>query len=304
MNAYLNEQAFTPYPDRESARVGIMNLIECLKELDQFGIKNVKRSKLIDHKCLVRNESYLRMLNDKSLIDKDMKSVLINRMETLEPEDEIEDKYMVLSMKFNNKDCKGLGWASLELENTIALSFHSEIWERSYYNLIITHLNDDAEEYEVNTTTRNITSKGHIEIHRDFLSSLHNIPRNGKILVNTLVELFPNLIFSRSATIQLKKLRNEDVVAQVYSRLQDLQKTAAIYNEHCSSMSFSTKASPESDTREKLYSSQLTIQFEGNKSYLCSWHLRFTPGAGRIHFYHVPAEKKIYVGYIGDKIIS
>lgn len=304
MNAYLNELAFTPYPDRESARVGIMNLIECLKELNQFGIKNVKRSKLIDNKCLIGNESYLRMLNDKSLIDEDIKSVLINRLETLEPEDELEDKYMILSMKLYNKDCKGLGWASLELENTIALSFHSEIWERSYYNLVITHLNDDAEEYESNTKTRNITTKGHIEIHRDFLSSLRNIPRNGKILVNTLVETFPNLIFSKSAIIQLKELKSEDVVAQVYSRLQDLQKTAAIYNEHCYPTSFSTKASPESHTREKLYCSQLTIQFEGNKSYLCSWHLRFTPGPGRIHFYHAPAEKKIYVGYIGAKIIS
>lgn len=302
MNAYLNELSFTPYPDRECAKEGIKGFIECLKELDQFGIKNVKRSKLIDNKCLVGNESYLRMLNDKNLVDEDVKSVLINRLETLEPEDELEDKHMTLSMKYDGKDCKGLGWSSNEMENTIALSFHPEIWERTYYNLIITRLNDDAEEYEIKTTTRNITTKGHIETHRDFLSSLQSIPRNAKILVCTLVESFPNLVFSKSAVIQLKELKSEDTIAQVYFRLQDLQRIATICNEHCSPQNFTTIASPESDTRKRLYNSQLTVQFEGSKSYLCSWHLRFTPGAGRIHFYHEPAEKKIYVGYIGAKI--
>lgn len=302
MNAYFNELSFTPYPDRKSAKMGIQGFIECLKELDQFGIKNVKRSKLIDNKCLVGNESYLRMLNDKSLVDEDMKSVLINRLETLEPEDELEDKHMTFSMKYEDKNCKGLGWASIELENTIALSLHPKIWERSFYDLAITRLNDDAEKYEVNTTTRNITTKGHIETHRDFLSSIRSIPRNGKILANTLAESFPNLVFSKPAVIQIKEIKSEDTTIQVYFRLQDLQRAAAIYNEHCSPQDFTTKASPESDTRERLYSSQLTAQFEGNKSYLCSWHLRFTPGAGRIHFYHEPTEKKIYVGYIGAKI--
>lgn len=40
------------------------------------------------------NFHLLLMLDDKKLIDEDMKSVLINRMETLEPEDELENKYL------------------------------------------------------------------------------------------------------------------------------------------------------------------------------------------------------------------
>lgn len=171
MNAYFNELSFTHYADRAGAKTGLLELIECLKRLDEFSIKNIKRSQQTDKKCLVGNESYLRMLNDETLIDKDMKSVLINRMETLEPEDELVDKYLVVSMKHNSQDCKGLGWAS-----------------------------------------------------------------------------------------------------------------------------------PESDTREKLFASRMTFLFENGISYLCSWHLRFTPGAGRIHFYHEPTEKKIYIGYIGAKI--
>ena len=79
MNAYFNELSFTPYSDREEVKKGLTAFIECLKSLDEFGIKNIKRSNQIDNKCLLGRETYLRMLNDKGIVDDDMKSVLINR---------------------------------------------------------------------------------------------------------------------------------------------------------------------------------------------------------------------------------
>ena len=302
MNAYFNELSFTPYADRESVKEGLQGLITCLKQLDQFGIKNIMRSNTVDNKCLIGNESYLKMLNDKKLIDEDMKSVLINRMETLEPEDELENRYLTLSMKHNNQNCKGLGWASNELENIVALSLHPTTWNRTYYNVELTRLDEEAVEYMVNTTTRNIAAPSHINIHHDFLSSCRSIPPNGKILSNILKELCPNLVFSKTAVGQIREQKSEDTVTQIYFRLQEMQRVAAIVNQHCCPADFTTKASPESDTRKKLFASRLTFDFGLGKSYLCSWHLRFTPGAGRVHFFHEPSEKKIYVGYIGAKI--
>lgn len=52
MNAYFNELSFTPYSDREEVKKGLTAFIECLKSLDEFGIKNIKRSNQIDNKCL------------------------------------------------------------------------------------------------------------------------------------------------------------------------------------------------------------------------------------------------------------
>lgn len=302
MNAYFNELSFTPYPDRNAAKDGLRTLVDCLKQLDQFGIKNVMRSSLIDHKCLVGDESYLRMLDDKKLIDEDMKSVLINRMETLEPEDELENKYLTTSMQYDSWDCKGLGWASGELENIVALSLHPQIWDRSTYNVTVARLDDEAQEYKVNTTTRNIAAQGHVEVHRPFLSSLRVIPRNGKIMSKVLERSFPNLVFSRTAFIQIKELKSEDAIVQIYFRLQEMQRVAATFNGPFSPFDFPTKTTPESETREKQLASRLTFKFSQDKTYLCSWHMRFTPGAGRIHFYHEPSEKRIYVGYVGDKI--
>ena len=302
MNAYFNELSFTPYSDREEVKKGLTAFIECLKSLDEFGIKNIKRSNQIDNKCLLGRETYLRMLNDKGIVDDDMKSVLINRMETLEPDDELVDKYLVLYMGHESLECKGLGWASEELENTVALSLHPEKWERTKYNVKLTRLDDESVEYETTTACKHIASLSHTEVHRDFLTSLRSLPRSGKILVAILDEHFPNLIFSKTAHAQMKGIKDEDTISQIYYRLGELQRIAKVFDRTCSKFDFNCLASPESDTRLNNLENELTFSFEEGVRFLCSWHLRYTPGAGRIHFYHDPANKKVYVGHVGTKI--
>lgn len=46
-----------------------------------------------------------------------------------------------------------------------------------------------------------------------------------------------------------------------------------------------------------------TFQLPNGKIQIFSWHIRYTGGyAGRIFFYPVPEEKKIYIGHIGHKL--
>ena len=297
----FNELSATPYTDRVKAKEGLDKLKDCLVRLDTFGIKNIKRSMLMNDMCLVGNSSFLRMLNDESLVDKDMKSVLINRMETLEPENELVNKHLTVSMTHENIDCKGLGWASYELENTFAISLHPEIWGDKH-PVVITRLDDSAQEHSVDTFCRNITTEEHIEIHRKFLSSWQEIPQKGKILALILNTKFPNLIFSKQAIIQIKKLKSEEEITPIYARLQDLARVAINCSKHCAPEDFASKATPESESRLDTLKAKLTFSFENRADLICSWHLRFTPGAGRIYFYHDPSTKKICIGHIGSKI--
>lgn len=46
----------------------------------------------------------------------------------------------------------------------------------------------------------------------------------------------------------------------------------------------------------------MNVLFKDGQVRNCSWHSRFTPGAGRIHFYYDENKKIFYVGYIGEKI--
>ena len=216
--------------------------------------------------------------------------------------DRLVDKYLVLYMGHESLECKGLGWASEELENTVALSLHPEKWERTKYNVKLTRLDDESVEYETTTACKHIASLSHTEVHRDFLTSLRSLPRSGKILVAILDEHFPNLIFSKTAHAQMKGIKDEDTISQIYYRLGELQRIAKVFDRTCSKFDFNCLASPESDTRLNNLENELTFSFEEGVRFLCSWHLRYTPGAGRIHFYHDPANKKVYVGYVGTKI--
>ena len=55
-----------------------------------------------------------------------------------------------------------------------------------------------------------------------------------------------------------------------------------------------SKVSPESDDRLKRLNKQLNILCPDEMRILFSWHLRFTPGAGRIYFHPDEDKKKIY----------
>ena len=63
-----------------------------------------------------------------------------------------------------------------------------------------------------------------------------------------------------------------------------------------------SKATPESTSRLNKFTEKLTFACPDNTNRLFSWHLRFTPGAGRIYFFPVDNLKKIIIGYIGYKI--
>ena len=63
-----------------------------------------------------------------------------------------------------------------------------------------------------------------------------------------------------------------------------------------------SKATPESETREKKHQNELTFTCSDGIDRLFTWHLRITPGAWRLHFYPLMKKRKIIIGYIGEKI--
>lgn len=126
------------------------------------------------------------------------------------------------------------------------------------------------------------------------------MPTNGKVLSKRTAKLFPHLKFAEQASDQLDKIKDSAVVQQIYWRLSDLERVAANSTSPVSPEKFKYKTTPESETRSRL--PQLKILFSDGETRLCSWHSRFTPGAGRIHFCPNESEQIFYIGYIGEKI--
>lgn len=301
METYFNELSVRIFSGNKEAKDAFSLLGSCLGKLSELGISNVRMANEVMEKAILPGQSWSRVLNNESVIDKDLKSVLIAKLCTLEPVDQLEDKYNAWLFFYDKMTCKGLGWASEVLENTLALGFRQkDAWDNESCDVDICLLDEEGEEQQLTSKCKHVVSPAGIEKYRDFLVQKMNIPTNGKVLAIRSAKLFPHLVFSEQASNQLKRMKDSAVIQQIYWRLSDLERVAANSTSSVSPDKFRYKTTPESETRSRL--SQLKILFSDGETRLCSWHSRFTPGAGRIHFCPDESKQIFYIGYIGEKI--
>ncbi len=301
MEAYLNELSIQSFPNNETAKSAFQLLGNCLKKLSEMGVSNIRMTNEAMGKEILAGQTLNRILNNKAVIDEDLKSVLIEKLCTLEPIDELENKYNVLGFSYDGVPCKGLGWASEKIEDSVALGFElKEKWEDKNYDVDISLLDEEGEETTSTSACKHVVTPEGIEDLRDFFKTKINVPTKGRILEKLATRFFPHLIFAEQALYQLDKMKDSSTVAQIYFRLMDLERVAANSIVPISPDIFRYKTTPESETRSRL--SQMNVLFKDGQVRNCSWHSRFTPGAGRIHFYYDESKKIFYVGYIGEKI--
>lgn len=302
MEAYLNELSVQSFPNNETAKSAFQLLGNCLKKLSEMGVSNIRLTNEAMRKGILTGQTLNRILNNKAVIDEDLKSVLMAKLCTLEPVDELESKYNVLGFSYDGVPCKGLGWASEEIEDSVALGFELKgEWEDKNYDVDISSLDEEGEEVTFTSACKHVVTPEGIEDLRDFFKTKINIPTNGKILEKLATHFFPHLIFAEQALYQLGKIKDSSAVEQIYFRLMDLERVAANSIVPISPAIFRYKTTPESETRSRLPQMNVLFKKDGQVRN-CSWHSRFTPGAGRIHFYYDESKKIFYVGYIGEKI--
>lgn len=301
MEAYLNELSIQSFPNNETAKSAFQLLGNCLKKLSEMGVSNIRMTNEAMGKEILAGQTLNRILNNKAVIDEDLKSVLIEKLCTLEPIDELENKYNVLGFSYDGVPCKGLGWASEKIEDSVALGFElKEKWEDKNYDVDISLLDEEGEETTSTSACKHVVTPEGIEDLRDFFKTKIKVPTKGRILEKLATRFFHHLIFAEQALYQLDKMKDSSTVAQIYFRLMDLERVAANSIVPISPDIFRYKTTPESETRSRL--SQMNVLFKDGQVRNCSWHSRFTPGAGRIHFYYDESKKIFYVGYIGEKI--
>jgi hypothetical protein len=89
---------------------------------------------------------------------------------------------------------------------------------------------------------------------------------------------------------------------QVYKRLSELQHAAETMGKQFDKTAL-TKATTESVATLDRFRTEHTFKLPSGELSLFSWHTRFTGSyAGRIFFYPMPEEKRIYIGHIGHKL--
>jgi hypothetical protein len=306
MEAYLNELSLSTYSTCDEVKASFDIFKECMKTLSGLGITIVRVPSCFDGHRFLYNKSYRQILGDKSIIDEDLKTWLISTLGTLHPEDKIEDMYNITAMSVNGTACKGLGVSCERITNSISISFTHTEWTQQEYTVSVTTLDEEAEEETFESRTRHTCSAEQCRAHQDALQKLKTYQiQTGNELWIRRKELFPNLDFCACVKAQMKALRNNTPeLEQVIIKLCELQRAAANCksNKRIQESDFTSKVTPESTPRKQAFANRLTFLCPDGKLHLCEWHARYTPGAGRIHFYPIESEKIFYIGYIGGKI--
>jgi len=312
MQSFLNELSLPSLPTNLEVVNMFAELGKCYKDCRSLGLREIKVHSTFYNHNFSPNYSFLHWIADHSA-DEDLRALLKSVMSTLPFADEIlvayeKENNTILKMEHNNQICFGLGLASNIIFNTVCLSYDFNQWSLSQYPVLITTAQEDENgeiiEDAKEGNALNISTQSHVKIHQSFINNkIKNTIANGKELWLRRKDLFPNLNFCDLVREQIASMNATTMgFQQIINRLFDLQIVAANFTGHSiNPADFPTLTTPESETRLRQFGRQLTIKCPDGEYRVFSWHSRFTPGAGRIHF--IPDEKMkiILVGSIANQ---
>lgn len=300
---YLNELSARGSVDEGNVKQAINDLLLCLKHLHSRNVDAVIVDGAIGQYLISDNRTIYQILGDENILDNDSSIFLIEHFqEEYQLREEIED-YDIVSAKCGGWDVVGLALASDELNKGVALSFNHAGWDEKAYELQLEVLDENGNVTKWTTIAANSSNVTDLKLYDDrFPVAPIQAPESGKLMFLELRNLFPYLVFSAGSKNYIKRCQSKAETTQVFWKLYDLNKVAATFGGMPFERNmFSSLASPESDTRENMR--ELDIKFEDGIVRHCSWHLRYTPGAGRIHFSSEAGDgKTIFVGYVGVKV--
>lgn len=201
------------------------------------------------------------------------------------------------------------GLSAAHAAGGLGVSFISDVcWDCAWINVNAEHLNAEGaiETHEV--PVRHASRDIHINVHCGWLNDFErHVIRDGQDLWDRRQDLFPTLEFCNETKKQLALFRGGDPeLVAVVNRLIDLHRSfdAWMNHEAYATVSFpfhivSSKCTPEGEATLSKFATEHTFTRPTGQRILFSWHVRFTPGAGRIFFSPDDDLRKGIIGYIG-----
>ncbi|MCI0470271.1 MAG: hypothetical protein L0Y73_01275 [Candidatus Aminicenantes bacterium] len=310
MDAFFNELSVDEAPNKETARMWMANLIEVYKKAMHLGFRELRTSADFMNSKLTADYTIYNWLYDRA-IDTDTRLLLKTKaakspfIETLLNRED-DEKHRLQEFKYKGSCAEGLGAAYLF--DSLALSFdNSSEWDNYIIKLNIAEYSEENDNFINNTIEVKHSSKlGHLYYLSDWIEDKKKSDiTDGKLLWLKRKEIFPHLVFCR---------RVEDQISDLIPTLPEFHAVVRKlfeFEKYCSSWesgfftgeNFPSKLTPESESRLHEFKDKLDILCPDGKTRLFSWHVRYTPGPGRIYLFPDNTGKKIYIGYIGPKIL-
>jgi len=201
--------------------------------------------------------------------------------------------------EFENESAAALGF--VHEFDALAISFDSEAWRSPTVKVTRIELQEDGTLELEDVCVRNASLNTHVEPLRTWIRIIAlQEPQDGDDLWANRTARFPRLRFLQKVEAQIRSLKaGSPALFAVNRRLWEIQSALSAWDFTSVSLpTFRTKVTPEREQRRDLF------EFKDlNGEIRCfDLHARFTPGAGRIHFWCDSSDGTAAIGYVGEKI--
>lgn len=292
---YINEASFYTEQDSYMIKSCMAEFFKLYEKLYNLGVKDFYTTQNI--KLLPQEYPMSKWIYK---LDVDERRIVVMLLDKIEEKD--INEFSEYDAIIDEISCSGLLGAYLESDNVISLNSNSK-WAKDRLEFEIISLHEKGDEV--------IESKGNVQnfysCEQD-LSEYENYLMKDKYKVYTYEELwskkeimFPHLEFCPSVRRNLLSL-DKKPIRQILNKLKYLDKCAGKLEENPLGFSDSNTITIESQSTLNKYRSEHTFRDKDGKSYLASWHARFTGIAGRIYFVPVMESSTILICHIGGKL--
>jgi hypothetical protein len=308
MDLFFNELSLKTASNRHAAAEWFQSLGDLYKIASARGLGEIKVPASFLHHPFTDEYTFFQWASDRDF-DQDLRTLLKSRITTTPLIEEMlgvkeSDTGKVFDCRYEQQLAIGLGAASHYMYDALAISMSTDsIWDQWEVPVDISVFDGDTLEEE-QCVVKNIFKISHFDMHEIWLKEKNrpHIP-NGNILWLKRSAIFPNLIFCEHVKSQIAKFSgNQPDFVQAQKRLFELEayaakRTAGIFR----SEELPSKVTPESETRSNTKSNELYQLCPDGATRFFDWHSRFTPGAGRIHFFPLEDSNKIIIGSIANQ---
>ncbi len=225
--------------------------------------------------------------------------------DNLQDNDELQKDQGLFEGKFKGDKADGLGFAYLM--NGLALSFLSEpCWDTPWLDLDCKEMDDESHEIiEFHERQRHVSRARHIsKDHAAWIEErLVSGVRNGSDLLRNAVTLFPNLVFCRDASNQIRVLGAGSMyLPSILRLLLALEKQANSWTEGDFDYRCLHNASSESESTMSRFGDKRRFVCPDGIRRTFEWHLKGLPRPWRIHICADSRQKRILIGYVGKHL--
>jgi hypothetical protein len=309
MDIFFNELSVKEDSNKKTAKEWMANLMAVYNEAQKQGFRELKTTEAFINITLTPGYRLSEWIYDP-LVDRELRRLFLTKVSKSPFIENLlvkKDGEVNLLHEFKRKGQKAAGLGAAYLFDSLAVSFdNSSEWDNHLIMLDISEYSEEEEKI-IRFTERIKHSSKLVHLHhlKEWIENKkkHSIP-NGKLLWLKRKELFPYLKFCETVESQISFLTNVNPeFNRIIKRLFELENYCSKWKTGIfTGKNFSSKVTPESESRRLKFKDELTFTCPDGTTRLFSWHARYTPGAGRIHFAPDNSKRTIYIGYIGQKI--